>query len=314
MSKTRSKLVIDTDCGIDDAMAIMLALSAKDVCDVVGITCCFGNCTLDNACKNVMRVLTLCGETNIPIYRGCRSAFINNDKLGTVHGSDGLGNRGHEFSTGGLTESEIPATFALIKMAKEHPKEITLVAIGPLTNLAMAHRIDPHFTENLKSIVILGGNYKGIGNATDTAEFNFYCDPESANIILTEAACSVVLVPWETVLEHGMEWEDYTNWVNTETNKGKFLKIVSEQLACEEKIQGSRQFYDCDFLAAAAVLYPDCILASIKTPASVESYGSLTKGLTVIHRKPSSDDKKCIDIIIRFDDVLLRKLREKILQ
>ncbi|XP_054720902.1 uncharacterized protein LOC129230524 [Uloborus diversus] len=205
MAKTRSKIVIDTDCGVDDAVAIMLALSAKDVCEVMGITCCFGNCALDDVCKNVMRVLTLCRETKIPIYRGSSTAFIRHDRTGKIHGSDGLGNRGHEFSTGDLKESEIPAVSALIKMAKEHPKEITLIAIGPLTNLAIAQRIDPHFTENLKSIVIMGGNYKGVGNATDTAEFNFYCDPIAANIVLTEPACSVVLVPWETVLEHGMD-------------------------------------------------------------------------------------------------------------
>lgn len=98
----------------------------------------------------------------IPIYKGASTSLLNRDLPETVHGGDGLGGCAHLYSTGGILEENMPAALALTTMAKNNPEEITLIAIGPLTNLAMAHRLDPEFTKNLKSIVIMGGNYKGI--------------------------------------------------------------------------------------------------------------------------------------------------------
>ncbi|GFT24508.1 inosine-uridine preferring nucleoside hydrolase, partial [Nephila pilipes] len=98
----------------------------------------------------------------VPIYKGCADPLLLKmiRKDSVYHGADGLGTVAHEFSTGNLAESEVSAPMALIQLTKEHPGEITLIALGPLTNLAMAHRIDPKFTERLKSLVIMGGNYK----------------------------------------------------------------------------------------------------------------------------------------------------------
>ncbi|GIY93105.1 probable uridine nucleosidase 2 [Caerostris extrusa] len=223
------KLVIDTDCGVDDAMAIMLALSSNKRCDVIGITCTFGNTPLDNACNNVKRVLTICNKKEIPVYRGSSRPLVKEylKRDTAYHSFDGLGTVAQEFSTGDIPESEVPAAVALIELSKKHQGEITLIPLGPLTNIALAHRIDPDFTRRLKSIVCMGGNYKGIGNHTETAEFNFFCDPYSADIVMGGALCPVKLVPWETCLEHGIPFSTYESLKQVATVKGHFYNRIS---------------------------------------------------------------------------------------
>ncbi|KFM58207.1 Inosine-uridine preferring nucleoside hydrolase, partial [Stegodyphus mimosarum] len=316
MEKEKAKIIIDTDCGIDDAMALMLALNHKDIAQVVAVTCVFGNTTLENVCKNVMRVLVLCDSAEIPIYKGCSKPLFMQTNPKTVHGRDGLGNRGHEFSTGDLKEDEIPAAIALLQLVKKHPKEITLIAIGPLTNVALAHRIDPKFTENLKSLVCMGGNYKGVGNTTEVAEFNFFCDPEAANIVLTETLCPFALVPWETTVEYGIKWDHYDQLIHITTKKGVFFKSITEYAATCGLAKGNKQLFDCDLLAVAAVLYPDCVKASFKHLAAVEYSGTFSKGLTILQREVPENNlgQNEIEIITDFDQTFIMNLIRQMLK
>lgn len=308
-------IVIDTDGGGDDAMAILLALSDKEALKVLGITCCFGNTSLDNVCLNVMRTLTLCGETEIPVYRGCYGPLLQNDRKNIVFGTDGFGDHGHEFPTGNLKESDVPAPVALIQLAKKHPQQITLVTIGPLTNVAIAHRMDPDFSRNLKSIVCMGGNYKGIGNATEVAEFNFYCDPESAHVVLSELSCPIVLVPWEPVLEHGIEWQMFDKMTNMKTVKSEFMKRISGIYVERSKRKGNKRYYDADFLAVATLLDPDCVTESIEKAAVVECNGKFTKGQTILLRETSTEaETKRIRVVTSFSDDALNKLRFQMLK
>lgn len=314
MSAAKQKLVIDTDCGIDDAIALLLALSSKDIAEVLAITCCFGNTTLDNVCSNIKRVLTVCDEKKIPIHRGSPGPLIKHNGPETVHGSDGLGDCADKYSTGDIEESTIPAAVALINLAKKYPTEITVLAIGPLTNIALAHRIDPDFTSNLKSIVIMGGNYKGIGNVTPVAEFNFYCDPEAANIVVSEARCNVVMVPWETTMDYGIQWELYKELVETSTSKGKFFKDVT-RLHYELHTEEYDAYIDCDFLPAAVALYPHCVDTSEDFFLAVESTGEMTKGLTILLREPTdTTDRRKTQVIKTMNYEFLNMLRKKMLQ
>jgi len=287
VSKEPELVVIDTDGGGDDAMAILLALSDKKAARLLAITCCFGNTALDNVCPNVMRILTICNEKEIPVHRGCNGALVKNYRKNLVFGTDGFGNVAHEFPIGGMKESNVPAPLALIQLAKKHLKEINLVAIGPLTNLAIAHRIDPEFTKNLKSIVVMGGNYKGIGNATEVAEFNFYCDPESAHTIISEASCPLILVPWEPVLEFGIDWHMYDKLIDVQTFKARFIKRINEYHVENSKKKGNKRYYDGDFLAVAALMDPTSIASSIERAAVVECGGTYSRGLTILLRDTS---------------------------
>ncbi|GFS70408.1 probable uridine nucleosidase 1 [Trichonephila clavipes] len=155
-------MVIDTDCGSDDAMAIMATLgdSGRRACRLVAITCCFGNTTIDHVCQNVLKVLHACGETKVPVYRGSSTSLLPHPKFPErVHGWDGFGDCSHLFPSNGMIE-ETPAPAALVALSRTHPR-LTLTVLGPLTNVALAHRIDPDFTSRLERIVFMGGNYKG---------------------------------------------------------------------------------------------------------------------------------------------------------
>ncbi|XP_055943078.1 nucleoside hydrolase-like isoform X2 [Argiope bruennichi] len=314
------KVIVDTDCGVDDAMALMLALSSKRA-RVVAITCVFGNTPLDNVCNNVKRVLVVCDkkEVKIPIYRGSGCALIPKviRKDSAYHGGDGLGTFAHEFSTGDLPESDVPAPMALIQLTKEQPGEITLIAIGPLTNLALAHRIDPQFTKRLKSLVVMGGNYKGLGNVTETAEFNFHSDPEAAHIVLGEALCPVKLVPWETCLEFNLSFTTYDRLAHIPTTKGRFYSRITGATIQRFKSRGRTSCTDCDLTAVAAALYPESVRNFLATPVVVECGGTYTRALTVLlnHVKSPKDHGRCdVHIVTEFDPDYLQKLRYQILQ
>lgn len=311
-------LIIDTDAGIDDVDAILLALSYKDEWKILAITCCYGNTYIDNVCQNVMKTLVVSNETEIPIYRGCEQALTWKGPPSAFHGDDGLGNVADQFPTGSLKISDGHAVNIMTQLARKYPDEITILSIGPLTNLAMAHRMDPEFTKNLKSIVLMGGNIHGEGNVTPAAEFNFYCDPEAAHVMLTEASCPVLMVPWETTVNHAMEWAVYREWIKVNTRKGDFIRSITAHSAKRLQNRKRVRFLDCDMLAAAAVLCPLSIEETIHCPIAVETTGVFTRGQSVIERYTHMQDKdskkKHIEIVTKFNNEILNELRFKLVK
>ncbi|CAL1278355.1 unnamed protein product [Larinioides sclopetarius] len=310
----RGLLVIDTDCGSDDAMAIMAALGqwGRQSHRLVAITCCFGNATVEHVCQNVLRVLHACGETEIPVYRGSYGPLLKHpDTPEIVHGSDGFGDCAHLFPTGQGRLEELPAPAALVELSRTHGP-FTLAALGPLTNVALAQRLDPGFTKRLERIVFLGGNYKGVGNTTESAEFNFYCDPEAAHIVLSEAQCPVQMVPWETTMEYGIEWKEFDALMDTPTDKARLLKAATSIVReiCVRDEYG--QFLDCDLLAVAVALRPECVTGSRRTCASVECSGTLTRGMVVCQKPRPSRNR--IEIVEKLDEEILSRLRKEMVQ
>merc|ERR1719419_1408629 len=154
------RLIIDCDVGTDDAQAVMMALVQPHV-DLVAVTTVFGNAPLDNTCINTLRVLKACGRLDIPVYRGAANSLTGRAGVGDgFHGKDGLGDvflPEVDPVDEGAIEREHAAS-ALARLAAENPGEYTLVATGPLTNLALALHLDPKFGENLKDCFIMGGN------------------------------------------------------------------------------------------------------------------------------------------------------------
>ncbi|KAG8182868.1 hypothetical protein JTE90_024611 [Oedothorax gibbosus] len=314
MSSSKLKLLVDTDCGVDDAMALLLALSSSRG-HVVGVTCCAGNTTLDNVCDNVKRVLVVCKKTGIPIYRGSNGPLLTRKRriVKVYHAEDGLGGAAHRFPTGELVEASAPAAMALVELTRSHPGELTLVALGPLTNVAMAHRIDPEFTRRLKAIVCMGGNYKGLGNTTEVSEFNFYFDPEAADMVLGEALCPITLVPWETCLNFGLKLSLYDKQIQAPTAKGRFYKKITSKMLERAKARGRDFTTDCDLLAVAAALYPEAITSTVESPLAVECGGTYSRGLTILLNEESlkeQDRQGCkVKIVTGLDIDVLDLLR-----
>ncbi len=186
------KIIIDTDPGIDDALAILLALSAKEELEVLALTTVNGNVDIEKVTKNAFKILDVAGRRDIPVYKGNSKPLMRENSMpADCHGDDGLGNIGMEDS-GRVPEEESAADF-LIRKAREEKGEITLVPIGPLTNIAEAIQKDPEFVKNIKEVVIMGGAIHE-GNVTPHAEFNFWVDPEAAKIVFQAGFEKIVMV------------------------------------------------------------------------------------------------------------------------
>ncbi|XP_062910558.1 nucleoside hydrolase-like [Mobula hypostoma] len=282
-------LLLDVDCGLDDAMAVMMALAAPNV-QVLGITCCHGNTSIDNVCRNVFRVLKACKRTDIPVFRGASSSLLGQSfDSSEYHGKDGLGDVPDPNAPGlELLQSEHAVT-AMVRIVTEHAGQISLVALAPLTNVALASKMDPAFSTKLKDLYIMGGNMEATGNATVCGEFNFATDPEAAFIVLNQFVCPTYVTTWEFTLRHTLSREFFDEWVSQDTVKACFMRTITrysgKDKAVEQKDAESHvdpDFNPCDSYAVAAAIDEGVVTEYIQCGVTVELQGSLTRGMMVL--------------------------------
>lgn len=182
------KIIIDCDPGIDDALAIFLALASRDDIDVLGITCVKGNVGLDKTYLNAQRICAAAGRLDIPVLRGIsRPMLAPAGVAAIVHGVDGLGDLGLPLPAD-RPDAGMHAVDFILQEAAKHPGEVVLCAIGPMTNIAVALLFNPVLGRQLHSIVFMGGAAYCAGNMNDHAEFNFMLDPHAAEIVLQSGA------------------------------------------------------------------------------------------------------------------------------
>lgn len=303
-NENRSKyLIIDTDMGSDDAWALLLILRAEKVLQnfqVLGITCVHGNAPMDHVVQNTRRILERAGRDDVPIFVGAHEALIPGPPFPVpFHGFDGMGDLGDayfkDFNVQSTVRSE-NAVEVINTFATQYPNQVTLVGLGPLTNIALALKAYKGLSEKLERIVIMGGNYRGIGNTSRCAEFNFYTDPEAANIVLHAAKCPLTILPWEACMENNlditMEWR--LNVVGAEQDKFvQFLNAVERKLYAEFVM-----WQVCDGLLAAALIFPGCIKETQDWHATVELGGNFTRGQVVLdHMKTNTKNVQIITML-----------------
>ena len=186
------KIIIDTDPGVDDSIAILVALRSPEL-EVIGLTSVFGNATTDITSQNALRLLELEGHGSIPVARGCDVPLVVELEsiAADVHGKDGLGNTNQPAPKGKVIDKS--AAEFIIDRVRAFPGEVILVPIGPLTNIAVALRADPEIAKMIKKIVLMGGTVSTSGNISPLAEANIYHDPHAADIVM-RAGCPVVMV------------------------------------------------------------------------------------------------------------------------
>ncbi len=190
------KILIDTDCGVDDAIAIMMALASNRV-DLVGITTVSGNTYVNQVTDNVLRLLTYLGRGDVPVFKGAHVPLVAKPHTGErIHGKNGLGDV--ELPGTEKREEKMSAPEAIFEMARNNPG-ITVVTIGPLTNVAMALNLFPELKKLVSGIVSMGGALY-TGNVTRFAEFNFFFDPEAAQFVF-ESGIPMSIVPWDPIVK-----------------------------------------------------------------------------------------------------------------
>ncbi|WP_238364552.1 nucleoside hydrolase [Mesobacterium pallidum] len=188
------KIIIDTDPGQDDAVAILMALASPDELEVLGITAVAGNVPLPLTQKNARIVLELAGRTDIPVFAGCDAPMKR--PLVTaehVHGKTGLDGPSLPDPTMPLQDKH-GVDFIIETLRSEPPGTVTLCPLGPLTNIATAFATAPDIVDRVQQIVLMGGAYFEVGNITPAAEFNIYVDPEAAAIVF-ESGIDIVVLP-----------------------------------------------------------------------------------------------------------------------
>ena len=186
------KIVIDTDPGVDDSLAIFVALNSPEL-EVLGLTTIFGNAVTTTCTENALRLLEIAQRTDVPVIEGAKVPLngIFRGAASFVHGDNGQGNA--ELFSPVTKPLDIDAVTFLRELIENNPNEITLVPVGPLTNIANLLTIHEGIDSKIKEIVLMGGNAQSPGNATPTAEANILNDPEAADIVFS-AQCEITMV------------------------------------------------------------------------------------------------------------------------
>ncbi|HEX2908059.1 MAG TPA: nucleoside hydrolase [Phototrophicaceae bacterium] len=289
------RLIIDTDAGTDDAQAIMLALTHPGV-TVEAITTVTGNIHVDKVVPNVLSVLELLHK-NVPVYRGAERPLIADwTPEEKVHGRDGLGDWAERPVCTRRAESE-HAVQALLRLVNAAPGEYTLVALGPLTNIALAIQLDPSFPAKIKQFVFMGGTIQAMGNTINpTAEWNIFCDPEAAFITLRAFPLATML-SWETTMQHPMPWEQFNNLTQIQSAAARFMTATSRLTAEFLRSYQYAGYLLPDPLAMAVTLQPDLVRKSADHYVTVELSGTYTRGQTVIEYLPRPGHQPNVRIV-----------------
>ena len=274
------KIIIDTDPGQDDAVAILLALASPDEIEVLGITAVAGNVPLSLTEKNARIVCELAGRPDIPVYAGCDRPLKR--KLVTaehVHGKTGLDGPD-------LPEPEIKlqekhgVDFIIDTIMQEPENSISLCPLGPLTNIASAILKQPKIVSRIKKIVLMGGAYFEVGNITPAAEFNIFVDPDAAKIVF-EAGIDMVVMPLDVTHKA----------LVTEKRNEAFRQLKSPVgIAVAEMTDFFERFDKEKYGSSGAPLHDPCVTAYLIDPkifsgkninVEIETKSDLTLGMTV---------------------------------
>lgn len=281
MTQPRIPLIIDTDTAQDDCVALLVGLLDARA-DLRAITMVAGNVGFERQVLNAHLTLSAAGRLGeVPMYLGCRRPLTREwVSAENVHG-DGAGGLGMDFA--GLTAESMHGVDALIELTAANPGKITIVCIGPLTNIAMAAIKDPRFVGNVKALYIMGGSNNARGNITAAAEYNFYVDPEAAKTVF-EAGFEIVVVPWapltlrDAVFSRGQL--DVIAAVGTPLSEF-FVRIVSTTLEFDESV-GIAGSTHPDSLTAAVLLHPEFVTSSAEYAVDIETASDLTRGYSAM--------------------------------
>ena len=275
----KRKIIIDTDPGQDDAVAILLALASPEI-EVLGITAVAGNVPLALTAKNARIVCELAGRPDIKVFAGCDHPLDRTLVTAEyVHGKTGLNGPTLPDPTMALQDQHA-VDFIIETLRKEAPGTVTLCPLGPLTNIATAFRQAPDIVERVQQIVLMGGAYFEVGNVTPAAEFNIYVDPQAADIVF-KSGCDIVVMPLDVTHKA----------LVTKPRNDAFRALDSKVgVAVAQMTDFFERFDKAKYGSAGAPLHDPCVTAYLIAPelfsgrrvnVEIETTSELTMGMTV---------------------------------
>ncbi len=273
-------VIIDTDPGLDDALALLLAFASPEI-EVLGLTTVGGNVGVTHTTRNALRLLHLIGRDDVPVAAGADTPLVRQDSVSAagVHGDDGFG--GVVLDEAPREADARPAVQLLVDLIEGSAEPITLIALGPLTNVATLFAAYPQTAARLGRIVLMGGGAERLGNVTPTAEFNIWYDPDAAKRVFA-AGVPITMIGLDVTHKAITYAED---WEPLRAQGGPVAEAVTGMVdfythAYRESlgIEGTPQH---DSLAVAAVINPQ-LVTTRALHVDVECSGPLTIGMTVV--------------------------------
>ena len=282
-------IILDVDMGVDDALAIILALQSPEV-ELLGISTVFGNVPLERGTRNALQVLELLGADEIPVYVGADEPLIREPvHAEEVHGKEGLGDAV-------LPEPEmLPAGNALdflVKGIEARPGEGMVIATGPLTNLALVEKKQPGILDQARRVLVMGGALEGAGNITPVSEFNCFADPDAFHQLI-KAEANMTLIPLDVTHQLGLAAEAIeVELRGRDDGVARFVRDATRTVIAYEQ-----EHYDYAGIhlhdPAAVALAIDASLCEVETLwLDVETVGKLTAGQVVVDRRPLKNDEE----------------------
>ncbi len=290
-------VILDVDTGIDDALAIALAVRSP-VLDLRGITTVAGNVPLDTATENTLRVLAWLGAEAVPVHRGMSGPLVRPLETATdIHGVDGIG--GFPLPTSPATIQSPSAPEFIVRQAREYPGSLTLICTAPLTNLAVALSLEPNLPRLVHRVVVMGGAFTVAGNTTPVAEFNAYVDPEAAAII-ARSNLPVTFIGLDVTHQAALTRDI---WSRLAERRDPEVRLVYEMLRETFSQPGNDVFYLHDPLAVAVAADPG-LVETERWAVVVERDEPLT-GQTLLVHNPSLARH---EVALRVDSTLFLRM------
>ena len=274
------KIIIDTDPGQDDAVAILLAFGAPDELEVLGITAVAGNVPLALTQKNARIVCELAGRTDVPVFSGCDAPLSRTLVTAEhVHGKTGLDGPVLEDPTMPLGDGHA-VDFIIETLKREPAKTVTLVPMGPLTNIAQAFRRAPEVIERVQEIVLMGGAYFQVGNITPAAEFNIYVDPEAAEIVF-KSGVPLVVMPLDVTHKALVTAPRIDAFRNLGNRVGDMVAAWTDFFERFDKEKYSSPGAPLHDPCTIAYLLEPTLFSGRQVNVEIEVHSDLTRGMTV---------------------------------
>jgi len=272
-------LLIDTDPGVDDALALLMAF-ADERHDVVGLTVAAGNVGLEYTVRNALKLCEVAGREDVPVFAGTPDPLVYPaEDAAHVHGRDGFGDVDLPLPARAVEAEH--AALAILRLSHQYAGELVLVALGPLTNIALALKLDPTLPQRIKRFLVMGGAFTGHGNITPVAEFNIAFDPEAAHIVFTQFPQTDV-ADWEATIAHGLLHRDVEQWLAADTDKARFYELISRQTRLWSEDSRGEYWYAADALAMAWALQPEGANRVEQRPLDIETTGTRSRGATIV--------------------------------
>lgn len=286
------KVIIDCDPGIDDAVALCLALFEPRL-EVVAVTATEGNVAADQASRNVQAIIDQLDPPRLPRI-GVATAADNAPAIDSrhMHGSDGLGNCGFEVSQ---LHHQHPSEKIICDEVRAAPGLVTIVALGPLTNIARAFQRDPGLPAMVGRIIMMGGSITGIGNITPAAEYNMHYDPISARTVF-RSPTTKTLIPLDVTRQVTLTMSVFDELPNPDGRIGSLLhRMLRFSFRAHHQQLGQEGIHLHDAVALLAAVQEE-LFETEEMTGDVETFGEITTGMTVFDRRANPDRRPNMEV------------------